>query len=129
MENKNQKPHFHHIIHPRRLHNAQDPTKKLRNEHWLIPPLEDDAHVELHKQVGIVAIPSYLLAVDILKNFEPHPGNYLKTIDRLVMAIERSVYNPKMDEIEQAIGNLMMRAIYQQRPFIEQGLIVQDEQL
>lgn len=116
--------HDHHVLFPRKLWRAQDPTTKLREIKWLKPPLDIDVHNELHRDVPMVPAPSYTMAERINKNFVPVLFDYVASLDNLAIAIERTIEHPKLSLLERELGELMLTSIIGQRPYLVEGLIL-----
>lgn len=119
-----EKPHEHHVIFPRLIHNSMKVTKELRAERMLRPPIAQDPHTELHKHIGMVAIPSWTMASEICKRFEPVEGDYISSLDNLIFAISDTIKHPKVRELERSIGDVMVHGLDLQRPYIKAGLIL-----
>lgn len=116
--------HSHHILFPRKLWRAQDPTKFLRENMWLQPPLDIDVHNELHRAVTIVPVPPYPMAVAIKKYFIPEQRFGVKNLELLAASVARYSNLPGTPRLEHSLGLLIVEAILGQRDFISEGLIV-----
>lgn len=112
----------HHILFSKRLWRAQDPTRDLRENQWLKPPLYDDEHSALHLVISSVPVPDWNMGDLILNRFEPVRGDYFKTVDKLLASIEGVAHNPRSDAVQRQLGELMVMAIDLQRPFVREGL-------
>ena len=117
------KPNGHHVLFPKALHNVQEPTKQLRRNQWLIPPVEYEPHERLHRAVGIVAVMDYITANKVLKLYEPYPGDYIRSIEMLMFTMEAVAKSPRVPAIETGIVELAIAGIDAQLPFIREGLI------
>lgn len=81
----------------------------------------DDAHAELHANIAGVPVPDWHLGQFILSHFEPVQGDYFKTVDNLLMAIETTKHNRHFDAVQCELGQLMVTAIDLQRPYVREG--------
>lgn len=118
-----EKYRHHHILFSKRLWRSQDPTMKLRENQWLKPPMYDDAHAALHEAVGIVPVPDWNMGQLILRQFEPVRGDYFKSVDNLLLAVENVARNPRSDAVQRELGHLIVQAVDLQRPFVQEGLV------
>lgn len=115
---------FHHVNSFKKQWLSQEPTRRLRDEHWLQPPLYDPPHMELHRQnPGGVPVPGDVMARQILRKLIVAPGDYVGTVDRYIRAIDEVCHQRSTDPIQRGIGELMMQAVELQRPFIKEGLV------
>lgn len=113
----------HHGLFPRVLHDADKTTKQLRRSEWMIPRLDGDAHKALHKEVSIVPVPTHYMVGRIANGFHQVRGNYVETFENYARAVEDAMAHPKCTYIERELGGLIVYAITQQIPFINEGLI------
>lgn len=114
----------HHVLFTRKLHEAQEPTRLLRQNNWLIPPIEHEAHKALHVAVATVPPLDHFMAPRVYRAFYPVPDNYLASMDRLCFAIEEATQHPRVGYVERGIGMLAIHAIELQKPFIREGLVL-----
>lgn len=112
----------HHCLFPRTLHTTGDDQKKLRQNRWLIPPLEVSGHDELHASVGIVPVLDNLTAGKVARAYEPVQGDYMGSIEGLMTAMEVAASHPKIGIIERDLTLLAVEALELQRPFIQEAL-------
>ena len=117
-------PENHHVLWPSRLHRAQKPSKILRENQWLKPPMHEDIHESLHRHIAMVAVPSYFMAMKINQNFEPVEGNYIRTVDRLLFAIDDMKNDYRINSIERHIAEVMLIGVDSQIMYIKEGLWV-----
>lgn len=118
----------HHVMFPKALHNAQNPSKEIRNNRWLIVPLDHEVHNELHRNIGIVPVMGWLMETRLAKDYYPHPGDYVKSVEGLAMDLENIVGCPNVPRLEKDLGILVVRSLYMQLPYIRQGLIIPVEE-
>lgn len=114
----------HHILFPKRLWMAQNPTRELRQNRWLKPRLDPETHNQLHRNVGIVAVYGYLMAERVNREFFPDFNNYVSSLDELCFAIQRAMNSPTMGELDRRVGALAIECIQEQRPYVKHGLIL-----
>ena len=119
--------HQHHLMFPKKLHKAQEPTKYIREIRWLKPPLDEEVHNELHRNVSMVAVGGYLLSQRIAHNFVPKLYDYLGSLDNLAFAIEEAAHHHKTPEMERKIGEVMLEGVVAQRVYVVEGLILPEE--
>ena len=94
----------------------------MRRNHWLMPPLEDPPHIELHKEISTVPLLDHHTAMRVHRDFEPVTGDYIASLWALCRSIDQAIKHPRAGEIERGLGNLAIYAIEQQVPFISDGL-------
>lgn len=121
--------HFHHTLWPQRMWRSQEPTTKLREHRWLKVPLDIYTHDALHKNVSMVPVPGHAMAERISRNFMPVPHNYIASHDNLIQAVEEVAAHHKTNSLERQLGGLIVVALVEQRPFLVEGLIVQEEKV
>lgn len=116
----------HHILFPQKLWDAQKPTRQLRRTHELIPLIHREPHEALHRNLGIVAVPSFAMAEQIASKFHEVKDDPLRSTDNLMFAIEDVRNSHRTSSIERQLANLMLLGIDQQRMYIIEGLVVPD---
>jgi hypothetical protein len=114
----------HHVIYSRRSQESLETMKCLRRNHWLMPPLEDPPHVELHRAISTVPLLDHHTAARVHREFEPVEGDYIASMWSLMRTIEQAIKHPRASHIEKGIGNLAVYAIEQQIPFVREGLAI-----
>lgn len=113
----------HHVLYTARTWRSQGPTRELRSNRWLIPPLEPDTHREIHSQIATVPLLDHFTADRVLRDFVPIKNNYLATIGELCLSIEEAIHHPKARQIERELGSLVIHALELQMPLIKEGLL------
>ena len=108
-----------HILYPKALHNAQTPSKELRNNRWLIVPLEHEPHNELHRQIGIVPVMSWLMEGRVARDFYPHPGDYAKSVENLAKVVFEVTQQRNVSHLERELGLLVVESLELQLEYIE----------
>lgn len=112
----------HHTLFPRALHTVGDEQQRLRQNRWLIPPLEQEGHDELHSAVGIVPVLDNVTASRVARAYEPVQGDYMSSIENLMSAYEVAASHPRVGEIERDLTLLAVEALDRQRPYIQAAL-------
>lgn len=116
----------HHILHPKGAWLGHVATSSLRQTAGLIVPTTRDIEDLNHKTNPVVPVPSPAVAFYSQQAFEPVRGDYMRTVDNLMFAIETATRKP-VAQIEKDLALLTIQGIDLQRPFIEMGLIATNE--
>lgn len=114
---------FHHGLFTKSAYESQSSTKMLRNNQWLIMPLDEATHRELHVDLPALPLLSPNSAQSVLKNFRPVAGNYIASMFSLMEAIGDANKHPRATPIEKEIGGLLINGLELQIPFIQDGLV------
>lgn len=114
----------HHILFPRRLHEAHPDTKELRRQPLLIPTLRVIGHTALHDEVALVPPLDRFMANRVLNDFEPVRGDYIASMEELMRSIERAIKHPRSQEIERMNAEVAIYAIESQIPFVREHIIL-----
>lgn len=114
----------HHVLFTRRTQESMETTKCLRRNYWLMPPLDDQPHKELHRDISTVPLLDQHTAMRVHREFTPVEDDYIATMWSLIRTIDRAIKHPKASEIEQGLGNLAMIAIERQIPYVREGLAI-----
>lgn len=87
----------------------------------LIPPIDPDAHDELHKKISHVPVFTPNLAAKTLKIYRSHrrTADYMIAIDNLLRSVDTALEDGRFDRFERVIGELGMEAIQAQKPYLE----------
>lgn len=112
----------HHILYTDATYSSQEATRKLRNNQWLKPPIDDESHAALHKAIPTVPLLDHITARYVEADFEPIPGNYFKTVDSLLFAMEAAKHHFHANAVQKQLTALTMMAVDLQRVYIEEGL-------
>ena len=115
----------HHILHHRKLHEANPDSKLLRNALGMIAVMEVFAHRELHEACPGVPPLDLWTAQRTRANFRP-AQDPLKAIDNYLLAVQTAIKSPKNHPIERELAELNMLAVELQIPFIKEGLIYEE---
>ncbi len=113
----------HHILFPRKLHEAHPDTRSLRRQPLLIPNLAILGHVALHNEIGMVPPLDRFTAGRVLNDFYPVRDRHLETIDELMLSIGRAARHYQTGNIERINAEVAIQAIELQIPFIKEYLI------
>ena len=114
---------FHHTLFTKATWESQASTRSLRNNQWLIMPLEEQTHRELQTDIPTVPVLSFNSGQNVLKNFRPVAGNYIASLFALIEAITDSNRHPKATPIEKQLGALTINALELQLPYLQDGLV------
>jgi len=116
----------HHLLNPQAWWRVWPVLKSLRENRWLIPPLDGEAHGTLHDAVSGVPPLDYHLARAVLADYVPVRDDYVGSLDSLVGSIDRASRGPKVDHIQRSVARVAMYGLESQRPFVVEGLVVPD---
>lgn len=111
------RPHSHHLLFPRRLWEAQKPSKELRSRPELQFALPDDIHEALHRHIGLVPVLGYILSEELLTRYEPN-DNQFRSVDNLLLAMNGLALHYRQRPIERDLLRLTETAVDLQRPYI-----------
>lgn len=114
---------FHHGLFTKAAYESQSPTKMLRNNQWLIMPLDEQTHRALHVDIPALPLLSPNSAQSVLRDFRPVAGNYIASMFSLMEAIGDANRHPRATPIEKEIGGLLINGLELQIPFIQDGLV------
>jgi hypothetical protein len=113
----------HHLLFDRAAWRSSDVRVDLRENRWLIPPIDVETHQELHKAVAVVPALDFYTAARVRRDFEAEPGQFMQNMDLLQLAIEDALKHPRSSGLQRDLGALTIQAIELQKPFIEEGLV------
>jgi hypothetical protein len=113
----------HHVLFDRAAWRSSDARKDMRENRWLIVPLWVEAHKELHKAVEIVPVLDYHTIARVRRDYEPTPGNFVRSIEDFCLEIDAALEHPRTSQLQRDVGALAIHAIELQLPFIEEGLV------
>ena len=113
----------HHILFPRKLHDANQDTKVIRRNPWLIPKIAVVGHMALHDEVTTVPPLDRFSAQRVNRAFVPIRGNHILSIEALMFAIDEAIQHPKVRAIEIENAQVAIHALELQIPFIKEFLI------
>lgn len=112
----------HHTQFTQRTMEAVPALKCLRNNHWNKPPLEDQPHIQLHRDIATVPLLDQYTAQRVHSMFVPVEGDYIGTLYSLVRTIDEALKHHRVTELERGVGQLTMQALEMQVPYIREGL-------
>lgn len=108
----------HHVLFSRKMWSSVNKdARRLRQTPQLIPQIEHDAHVELHKRVPIVPLLDDIMLSEVAHRFVPG-DNFLESVESLMFTITEVSHLQRMTNIEQRLGSLVVYALEEQRPYI-----------
>lgn len=114
---------FHHGLYTRATWESQSSTKMLRNNQWLIMPLDEQTHRALQDEIPVVPVLGHNTAQAVLRDFEPVAGNYIASMFALMGTINEVGKHPRARPIERELGELTINALELQIPYIQDGLV------
>jgi hypothetical protein len=112
----------HHILFDRAPWESQIETRRIRQNHHLIIPMDEEIEGMIHKQIVTVPLLDRYTARFVSRDFNPHP-TYLGSINRLMSSIEAGVRCQKATQLQRSVAELTVAAIEQQIPLIKAGQI------
>lgn len=113
-------PRGHHVLFYRAQWEAMPATKELRQKPGLIVPGIRGPHDFLHRHIEHVPAISHYMAMHALQEYVDHPRNHLRSADSVMRAIEKATEHPRATPVEIAVGELAIRAIDLQRPYLRE---------
>lgn len=113
----------HHVQFPRLVHEANKDTKEVRRNHWLIPPLIVLGHIALHDEISVVPVLDRFTAQRVNRDFVPHRGDYIRSVENLMFAIDDALKHPKTRAIEIENAQVAIHALELQLPFIKEFVV------
>lgn len=114
---------FHHMLYTRATWESQSSTKMLRNNPWLIVPLEEQGHRELQRDIPVVPVLGHNTAQWVQRNYEPIKGNHLASLVELIGVINEAGKHPRATPIEKSLGEVCIDALELQIPYIQDSQV------
>jgi len=114
----------HHILFERTAWSASSQNKAFRNFPELIPPIDQEAHVELHKDIQTVPAPGRYLGQRALASYagrRRHGDNPFDAIDNVSRAFEVACQHPRANELDIQYAELIIASVRSQLPYIADG--------
>jgi len=118
----------HHLLFERTAWESRTDATKLRQQNTLIPILERSLHDELHDNCPVVPLLGSRALLAIRNDFRPG-NNTMDSIERLLMAIERSTRLPDLHTIERQMAQLAIQAIEIESYYIKGNIVNNNEVL
>jgi len=112
----------HHLLYTGRAWESHFATRTLREMPEHIVCMDEQVEDALHKEVPIIPLLGHHAAMYTRRIYQPHE-NPLKTLPKLMTAIEASVRVPQAKTIEREQALLTVHALELQLPFIRAGII------
>lgn len=113
----------HHILYEKHVWSSLPPSKQLRQTPELIPRIPRDLHNELHRMTSPVPLLGRTALMRTVRVFETVPGDTLKTMDNLALAMEESSKSPRASRIERQLANIAIESLMEQRPILQGNII------
>lgn len=113
----------HHILHDRVEWTARPEARALRESPSLVPRIDRDLHDYLHQQTPTVPLLGYHALIHIRRDFEPVPGNTIKSLDNLMGAIDKAGRHERAHPIESDIALLAVECLRLQRNILRGNII------
>ena len=113
---------FHHVLFNRAAWDSHEATRSMRNERWMIPPLEGHVEQRIHAEIAIVPLLDPTTAIHVRQNFEPVEGNHVETMYNFIRSVEAALKHPKASALQRTLGALTAQAVELQIPYVEEGL-------
>jgi len=97
------------------------PAQRIRRMPGLIVEelYNTEEHDALHRDIGTVPVPSYVLSNSILKRYTDSPDDHLESVDNLIRATHLAIERPKIRPIERELGLLIIKSVELQIPYIQ----------
>ena len=111
----------HHLLYTGKAWESHFATRYLRELPEHIIPMDEEIEATLHRNVPVIPLLGHHAAMHVRKNYEPHQ-NPLKTIVKLMFAIEEAVKVPQAKVIERELGLLTVHALELQFPYVKAGI-------
>lgn len=119
--------HKHHTLFYRAEWTARPDAQKVRQNRWLIPPLDLEVHDELHAKVPYVpSLGRYAMAL-IRRDFEPIHGDYVNSVYSLITTMDDVSKMPQTSRLETEAMHVAAHALEMQIPYIKQGLVLPED--
>jgi hypothetical protein len=112
----------HHIMETRSDWSSCPNAKRLRNTQQLIPVMEIEPHNELTENCPIVPLLGFKTLQIVACEFQPFGGT-LKSIDKLLIAINEASKHHSIHKIERDLAQLSMQAIEMQIPYLRGNIV------
>lgn len=100
---------------------VERPASKLRRMGGLIIAelANTPEHDDLHKAIGHIVVPGYLLANSILRNYEDTPSDPLRSIHSLIDATHYAKERSGITPVEELTADLLILGVEAQLPYIK----------
>lgn len=115
----------HHILYERNTWDSTPQTKRLRQIPSLIVPMHAEVEDALHRNISHIPPLDRHTASHTLQAFKSE-STHLKSIYRLMEAIEIATEHPRATYLEKRLGELTVYAISLQIPFIRAGQLTNE---
>ena len=111
----------HHIVHHRQEWELRPEGKAIRTAKGLMPRIYRPIHEDIHDNCPSIPLLGFEALRAVLSIYEPHEDT-MKSLQRLMSAIEVSGKRPRSYPIERDLGELAIEALSLQIPYLEEAL-------
>lgn len=127
MERQNRMPKTNerHILYDRTAYESNPSGLYLRRKMGLIALMDVQTHQQTHDEVSAVPLLDHLSlerTLSIMKK-RKRANNPLDAMDNFMLAVEKSCQHPRAHELDRQLGELTVKAVYAQKPFVKDGMI------
>lgn len=121
IERQNKLTNHHHILEEKAEWTSRPESKILRQTPILVPEMYVEWHNELHANCPAVPLLGRYALTQVFNEFTP-TKNTLTSLDKLLVAIDHASQHKKAHPVERDLGQLTIRALELQRPFLKAGM-------
>lgn len=112
----------HHIMHNRMEWDLRPEGRKIRHTESLVPRLDKDAHDALHEHCPAIPLLGHTVLQLVNNEFQPTKNTFV-TLDRLMLAIDEAGGCEYIHDIDRAVCDLAVQALYSQIPYLKGNII------
>ena len=113
------KTNRHHILNTKSDWESNSDAKILRLTPILIPEIQIEQQELINQYCPAVPLLGRYALMQTVNEFEPNPNSTLKSVDRLLIAIDHASRHPRAHEIERTLCQLAIQAIEMQKEFLK----------
>ena len=118
-----------HLLFYRLDWEARADSKRLRRNHWLIPPLDRETHEAKHRDVAFVPPLGRFLLSRVVRDYTPVGGDYIASLDSLIETIDDATHDTRLPLDERNYADFAIDALARSRPYVVEGLVMPDRRL
>lgn len=114
----------HHLLFERHMYSQNRNLILLREECGLIARMDRECHNDIHDAITCVPPPNRYMAqivLSMMMNIEDK-SDPLVMADNYMFAIQESCKNSHTNDLDRALGQLIINSVYYQKPFIRDGV-------
>ena len=115
----------HHVLFDRAPWESQIEARRLRQNHHLIVPMDEEIEGMIHKELVTVPLLDRYTARQVAREYNP-PRTYTGSVNSLMTAIESAVRYPKATDLQRQVAQLTVHALELQIPFIKAGQLTNE---